>query len=191
MNNITNEALAMKLKSLDVGTTTNLGVPGAGVVANERGNPHYHTTHMAVEFPNAFLLDDAASLGDNRIIYTLPAGDIIVHNAKMELLVTNAEHNTEAFEIGLGTAEANGVISVLSGTAAFENILTGQTAAIGTTERAMDISNSTGGTGGLLIPAASSHEVHVNIAGAWADTAGVDMFADLSGLVILNWSFMG
>lgn len=171
-------------------TTINTGTPNTGVTAVEYGDGFNRTTVLTVSKTAAITLADNASIGDGYLVYTFPAGALVVNSAYMSMLVTNAEHNTEADEIGLGTTIATGAVSVLSGTAGFENILTGQVGAIGTATVGMDISNSTGATGGLKISAGNPHIVHVNVAGAWANTAGAALDADLEGTIVLNWTFL-
>ena len=186
------QSIVRKLKyagTLDMPVTTNIGTVGSGVSSQEFGNTYQHTTVLSIEKAAALTLADNASIGDGHLIYTLPAGNIIVNNAYMVMLVTNAEHDGETLEAGLGTTTASGAVSVLSGTAGFENVLTGQAGTVGIVTSGMDISNSTSGIGGLLIPAASAHTVYFNVAGAWANTAGTALNTDIQGAVILNWTF--
>ena len=176
---------------LDAGTTVNnVGAVNTGVTAVEYGDQFHHRTVLTVSQASALTLADNASIADGYLLYTFPAGAIVVHNAYMSLTVTNAEHDTEANDLGLGTTIGAGAVAVLSGTAGFENILTGATAAVGTAEVAQDICNSTGGIGGLLIGSGNPHLVHANVAAAWADTAGTALDADLAGTVIIDWSFV-
>lgn len=115
----------------------------------------------------------------------------MVNSAYMNILVTNAEHDTETPDLGLGTTIATGVQSVLSAVAGWENILTGYTNTIGTKSASIGGGNAGGGLGGLQIGAGNPHLVHINLAATWANTAGAALDADLAGAVILNWSFFG
>lgn len=171
-------------------TTTNVGAANTGVTAVEYGDQFNHRTVLTVSQAAAVTLADNASLADGYLLYTLPAGAIIVRNAYMALTFTNAEHDAEACDIGLGTTIGTGAVAVLGGTAGFENILTGQTGAIGTEEVAQDICDSASALGGLIIGASDPHIVHANVAAAWADTAGAALDADLAGTVVLDWSLV-
>jgi hypothetical protein len=172
---------------------TNIGVAGSGVRASEYGNAYLHTTVLGISKIAGLTLADNAALADGHLIYTLPAGAIILNTAYMRVVVTNAEHNGGACELGLGTLAATGAIATLT-TAAQENVLTGYASTIGGNTQALDCCNATGSIGGLLIPTTDagniSHNIYINIAGTWANTAGTALDADISGAVILNWTFM-
>lgn len=171
---------------------TNVGTAGSGVSSQEFGNAYQHTTVLSINKSAAFTLADNAALADGHLIYTFPAGALYVNKAYMALTVTNTEHaaNT-AGELGLGTTIASGAVAVLSSTAGFENILTGLASYnMGTVGIAQDICNSTAATGGLPIGSGNPHTVYVNIASTWANTAGAALDADLTGFVILDWTFL-
>jgi hypothetical protein len=159
------------------------GTANTGVTAVEHGDATFHRTVLTVSQANAtgLVTDDNASLASGYLLYTFPAGDIAVHSAVMSLDVTSVEHDAEAADYGLGTTIGSGTVAVLGGTAAFENIMTGQTAALGTVEA--EAVNTA-----LMIPAAGDHTVYFNMAAAWADTAGTDDTCDLAGYVVLEWS---
>ena len=72
-----------------------------------------------------------ANLGLGKLLIALPSGVIRVFGAYMSIAIkqTEAHITADTPDIGLGTTVASGVVALLSGTAAFENILTGQTAA--------------------------------------------------------------
>jgi len=164
-------------------TDSDVGAANTGVTAVEYGDGVFHRTVLTVDQDAAFTLADNASIADGYLLYTFPAGDVAVHSAVMSLTVTNAEHDTEACDFGLGTTIGTGAVATLDGTPGFENIMTGQTAAVGTAEQAAV--NTV-----LMIPTASPHIVHANVAAAWADTAGTALDADLAGYVVLEWSLL-
>jgi hypothetical protein len=171
-------------------TGTNVGTAGTGVTAVEFGDKYVHTTVLTVSQADAITLGDNASLADGYLIYTLPAGAVVVNSAYLNIDVSNAEHTTEATDIGLGTTIGTGAVATLDGTAGFENIATGFTGAIDTASVTTDICNSTAGTGGLIIQSGNPHLIHINVAGAWADTAGTALDASLTGTVVIHWTFM-
>jgi hypothetical protein len=124
-----------------------------------------------------------ASLGLGLKALTLPAGAVNTLGAQMRLALQQTEGHVTANTpaIGLGTTVASGAVSVLSGTAAFQNILAGVAAADA------DGSFTLGQVAtNLVIPAANSHDVHVNIAAAWA--ASGDAALGLRGEFVLLWA---
>ena len=127
-----------------------------------------------------------ADLGVGRLIYTFPAGVVRVISAYFNgVAITQSEGNITADtpDVGLGTTIASGAVAVLSGTAAFENILTGQT---------FDDCDGTGELAGasstLIIDAADDHTVYLNVADGWA--ASGDAAATISGDVVITWEFL-
>lgn len=123
-----------------------------------------------------------ASLGLGKKAISFPAGDVMTIATKMALALTQTEGNVNADtpDIGIGTTIASGAVAVLGGTAAFENILTGQTAANCTGTATSAFVNTQ-----LLIPAANSHDVFVNIADGWA--ADGDAALGLTGTFTVLW----
>ena len=124
-----------------------------------------------------------ASLGLGLKAISFPAGDVQVFNTKMALALTQSDGNVNADtpDIGIGTTVASGAVAVLGGTAAFENILTGQTAANCTGTATSAFVNTQ-----LVIPAANSHDVFVNVADGWA--ADGDAALGLTGTVTILWA---
>jgi hypothetical protein len=113
-----------------------------------------------------------------------------VESAYFSLAITQSQGNINADtpDGGLGTVIASGAVALLSGTATFENIITGQTFnnCTGTAEviTAIPTANVP-----LVIATASAHTVYFNVADGWA--ASGDAAAGLAGTVVLNWRFMG
>lgn len=166
----------------------NLGVGAAAVTVKEYGSAYAHTTVLTLTGSSAVLPDIAggAALGVGVLLYTLPAGACIVTGSKMSVAITQTDGNITADtpDIGLGTTIASGGVAVLGGTAAFENILTGQTAADcdGTaTTKTVDTS--------LVIESGGGHGVYLNVADTWA--ASGDDAAILTGTVTIHWQYLG
>jgi hypothetical protein len=167
--------------------TSNVGTANTGVTAVEYGDGYNHVTVLTVSQAAAITLGDNASLADGYLLYTLPAGAVIIERSYMSMAVTNAEHSAETPDVGLGTTIGSGenaTLDVVDGGNG-ENILTGQTAndCNGTAEVKTVTTE-------LVIEAASAHTVHFNVACAWADTAGLALDADIAGTVVLVWKFM-
>jgi len=157
------------------------GVPAAGWTAVEEGDGHYHRTTLT-PVTTIPAIAGGASLGIGKLAYTFPPGDILVEASKLATALTQSLTNVGADtpDVGLGTTIASGAVAVLGGTAAFENIHTGQTAT-NVTGTAL---NSVLGTQ-LVIKAADSHNVYLNVADGWA--ASGDPAVALTGQVVLVW----
>jgi len=172
-------------------TSYKIGEAESGVVASEYGNGYHHVTRLTVNVTNAMSTGDNASLGTGALLYTFPAGEIIVESAYMSMgLTATVEQAADTPDIGLGTVIATGAVATLDGTATFENLITGQTAADAAGTASVVTTLLTAGTP-LLIPTASAHTVHFNAADAWADDTSADLTCDIAGVVVLKWQWMG
>lgn len=169
-------------------TDANVGTANTGVTAVEYGNGFNHTTVLTVSQTDALTIADNAALSDGYLLYTLPAGAIVVNSAYMTMGITAAstEAQSDTPEVGLGTLIGSGVNATLGDVGAnAENILGPATA------------DDCNGTAELLtqgkfvaIEAADAHTVYFNVADTWADDTGGDLTADIAGTVVLNWSFL-
>ncbi len=163
----------------------NLGAATSAITNTiERGDANNHVTVLTVQ-SSLPAIAGGADLAVGKLLYTFPAGEIIVRGAYMSVAITQTQGNITADtpDIGLGTTIGSGVVAVLGGTAAFENILTGQTAADcnGTaTVKTVDAA--------LVIAAADNHTVYLNVADGWA--ASGDTGALISGKVVLDWTYI-
>lgn len=160
------------------------GVAGTNVVAEEYGSLYRRTTRLTVSAAAVPAIAGGADLGVGILVYTLPAGEIIIRNSMMSMAIQQVDGNITADtpEVGIGTVIASGVVAVLSGTATFEDILTGQVAddCDGTAEvETVDTQ--------LVIATAGAHTIHFNIADGWA--ASGDANATASGVIVFNWDF--
>lgn len=163
-----------------------VGAPSAAVESIvERGDRSHHTTVLTV---NSVLpaIAGGASLGVGKLVYTFPAGAIIVRGAYMAMSIQQVDGHITADtpDVGLGTTIASGANALLSSVgAAAENILTGQTAADcdgSATTKTVDAA--------LVIEAGGDHTVYFNVADGWA--ASGDAGALIRGKIILDWSFL-
>lgn len=164
---------------------TNLGTAGTNVVATEYGDGRHHITKLVLSSV-AYTIGDNASLGIGAIIYTFPAGAYIVHGSSIDvgLSLTTGTPTTDTPEIGLGSVIASGAVSVLGGTATFEDIMAGATTPVmanisGTAELFTHVPN-------LKIEAAGFRVVNLNFADAWANVDNTA--ATASGTVWLEWT---
>jgi len=165
-------------------TAVNVGTAGTNVTAVEYGAGQEHVTKLTLASVG-YTIGDTASLADGALIYTLPAGALVVRMASISVGVslTTGTPTTDTPDVGLGTVIGTGAVATLDGTATFENILTGQTAAdVAGTATVKTVQTS------LAIEAADAHTVHFNIADAWANVD--DTAATASGTVWLGWTFL-
>jgi hypothetical protein len=163
------------------GNTLQVGTAATGVTAVEHGTYNHKVTVLTV---NTTLptIAGGANLAVGKLLYTFPAGVILVKATSMNLAITQTESNIDADtpDGGIGTTIGAGVVAVLGGTAAFENMLTGQTFADCDGTATLKTLQT-----GLVIEAADNHTVYFNVADGWA--AGGDAGALLTGTVTIEW----
>ena len=172
-------------------TAANVGTANTGVTAVEYGDAYRHISVLTVSKIDSHAVGDNAALAGGYLLYTFPAGVIVVDYAYMSMGLTAAspEADDDTPDVGLGTVIASGSVAVLSGTKTFEDIITGQTATDADGTATVKTAIPTDGTP-LVIESGGAHTVHFNIADTWADTTGTDLTADIAGTVVLAWSFL-
>ncbi len=168
--------------------TVNVGAAATGVTAEEFGDARVHTTVLTI---NSALpaIAGGANLAVGKLLYTFPAGVQIIDAAYMSIAITQSEGNIDADtpDIGLGNVIASGAVALLSGTATFENILTGQTAADCDGTPTVATAIPTAGVP-LISNAAGSKLVYLNVADGWAVDG--DAAAGIAGTVTISWRTM-
>jgi len=183
--NVTASVAAVLDASKQLVTAANLGTANTGTTAAEYGDGRVHQTVLTVA-TTLPAITGGADLAVGKLLYTFPAGEIIVESAHMSLAITQSEGNITADtpDGGLGTTIGSGAVAVLGGTAGFENVLTGQTFnnCNGTAEVLTLVTS-------LVIADAANHTLYFNVADGWA--ASGDAAAGLAGTVIVNWRYMG
>lgn len=167
--------------------TDNVGAVNTGVTAVEYGDGRTHTTVLTVSQTDALTTGDNGNLCCGYLLYTLPAGAIIVERAYMSMAITHGDAAAQADtpDVGLGTTLGSAVQATLDADdAACENILTGQTAddCNGTAEVKTVADQE------LVIESGGDHTVYFNAGAAWSDVT--DTTADIAGTVVLVWRFM-
>jgi hypothetical protein len=174
--------------SLTPQTSVNVGTAATGVTAVEYGDAINHKTVLTIDSVLPAIAG-GADLAVGKLVYTLPAGAILIKGSYMSMALTAADGNIDADtpDVGIGTVIASGAVAVLSGTATFENIVTGQTATNCTGTAIVKTTAPTAGTS-LAIEAADAHTVYFNVADGWA--ASGEAACPISGTIILEWSFM-
>lgn len=168
-----------------IAVVTNNGAVEAGVTVVERGDEYNHVSMLTVASTLPAIPGGPAK-GIGKLLYTLPAGAIVIDRAYINLAITQSEGfiTADTPEVGLGTVIASGAVAVLSGTATFEDILTGQVAAdCDGTATVKTVADQV-----LVIEAGDAHTVHLNVADTWA--ASGDAAAAIAGTVVLHWHFI-
>lgn len=171
-----------------VRNSSGVGTAGTGVSAVEYGDGQTHQTvlSLATVLP---AIAGGADLGVGVLIYTLPAGAQVIESAYMSVSITQTEGHIDADtpDVGLGTVIASGAVAVLGGTATFEDIITGQTAADCAGTATVKTSIPTAGVS-LIREAGDAKTIYLNVADGWA--ASGDAAALLGGTVVINWRTM-
>lgn len=166
----------------DYDTAKYLGTAATGVTAQEQGMGRYHVTTLTFSAVTVGSPAGAADLAFGKLLYTLPAGAVVVKSASMSVGLSNTGGvvTADTPDTGIGTTIGSGVQAVLSGVgAAAENILTGQTSNdVNGTAEVKTVADQT-----LVIEAAGAHTVYLNVADGWA---GADT-VKATGTVVLEW----
>lgn len=149
--------------------TERVSTPGSvNVVPEVFGSTRLETFYLNSLSLNNFTNGNSAN---GVLLTTLPAGaqGIKISRLNISLLASNGSMVNDTPDVGIGTVKATGAVNVLSGTATFENILTGQTAlnANGSTFNGTDL------TVDLLTNASGVKTIYLNAADAWAGNGSV------------------
>jgi len=172
----------------EVGSVT---TPGT-TVAEEYGDAVTRITRLTMTAFSLGNVGDAANLGIGAKFYTLPPGSHMVENASIKGTFDAAVSSVASTpEIGIGTVIASGAVTVLGGTATFENVIEGATIADVGNEAIERIDEpNAAAPAPLLITTAGSHDLFLNAAAAWADVAAVAPLL-FTGVVTLRWRKIG
>lgn len=169
----------------------NAGVQGASTLSvKEFGDGKHIITEITLtDFVVGALAGAAADLAVGSLLYEHPTGQHLKIASALSALSLTAAGTAVNTDLGLGSVVATGAVAVLSGTATFEDVLTGQTVATAAAGGAAVsvIANPTAGvqTGIALNGTTSEKSLYLNAAGTWnADNTG-NLTA--SGKIILIW----
>lgn len=166
-------------------TTGNIGTVNTGTTAVEYGDAYHHVSVLTVSTTLPAIAGGAA-LAVGKLLYTLPAGRIVINSVAMSMAITQtqAHINANTPDVGLGTTIGSGANALLSSVgAAAENLLTGQTAADCNGTATVKTVHAP-----VVIAAADDHTIYFNAAASWA--ASGDAAALLTGTVEIDWSFL-
>ena len=173
-----------------VETLANVGVSAATSV-KEYGDGYNHTTVLTCTGLALPQPTGGSALGVGDLVYTFPAGAVILDSAYMNVDVTiGAATKTDEADIGLGSVIATGAVSVLGGSPTFEDIITGQLLAdVDGTDPVPVAAIPTVGAP-LFIASGDAHTVHFNVASDWADAEVAAQDLEYTGVIVLNWKFV-
>jgi len=182
----TREGLPTTPKIIDAGGTAGTGCTVTHYYA---GNQHNITTKITIS-DLAITTGDNASLGIGKLIYTFSdVYPLVIQSTSIAVgLTSNTDVTNDTPEIGLGTVIASGAVSVLGGTAAFEDLMAGAATPVlndtnGTLEKFTHVVNTKYDIG-------STKTVHLNLADAWQNCADPSL-AKLNGDVWIHWNRFG
>ena len=171
-----------------------VGTAGTSISAVEMGEGNRRRTVLLVTAPISIVTNpDTAALGSGALIYTFPAGQIIVERVygDMGLEIDDAANIADTPEVGLGTLIATGAIATLgAGDAAMEDIwgphvVAGCDVGADATDAGQFVT-----VPNLIIAGASAHLVHFNCADTWGNGAGTnDVFLN-TGRFVIDWTLM-
>jgi hypothetical protein len=159
-----------------------------GLTVTEYGDETNHKTRLTFDAVALGSATGAAALGFGLLVYSLPAGACVVRSSKINLsLQGGGVVDADTPDLGIGTVIASGVVSVLGGTATFENILTGQTMndCAGTAE--VKTALATSSPFALVVETADAHTIHLNVADTWAGADDITV----TGTIDIDWVFIG
>jgi len=165
------------------------GTVGTGVTAVEYGDGYHHSTVLTLTAVSLGSTADFAAKALGALIYTFPAGNLIIRASRVNVGVTfnqAAAIALDTIEFGLGTVIGAGVFATLGEVAAgAEDITSGPGTLLDDAEATEKVS-----TTAVTIATAGVHLVHYNIAATWPDMAAVST-TSAAGTVLLDWVFLG
>jgi hypothetical protein len=170
----------------DLGTTRAIayGTPGTGVTAVEHSVDGVNYLSILTLDEVALTIGDNAALSGGALIYTFPAGSIVVRGVRRSLAMTltTGTPKTDTPELGLGTTQGTGANATLGAVAATAEDVSGPQAMAdinGTVAVLTDALNK-------VIESAGAHTVYLNHADTYADVD--DTAATVSGTIAIQWS---
>jgi len=177
---------ALALANLVSGGTSGAGTVTTSTTTTATERVGFNGQRQTVLTLTAFALgdgDDNTALGIGAKVYTFPAGDVQILSARATGLFIPSVLYVNTVVGGIGTVIASGAVSVLSGTATFQNVITGvASAALSPTGGAWTGANSPG----LLLASAGSHDIFLNAAGTWTNVAAAGAVV-FTGTIVVDW----
>ncbi|MEP0323295.1 hypothetical protein [Bauldia litoralis] len=172
--------------------TASVGAASGNATAAELGNSFDHLTILTLADFAIGTSGDGAALALGALLYTFPAGDIIVEYGAFNQfgLTGDISVTTDTPEYGLGTTAASGVNATLGAVATTAEDILGPFVAA---DVAGTVADNEGfpyaGAKPMLMRSAEAHTCYLNVADTWADvTAAGAVTGD--GIIILKWRLL-
>ncbi len=176
-----------------------VGTAGANVTettyeqggGNELGQ-RYMTNLVITAGISLVTTPDTASLAEGILIYTFPAGQIVVNRVygDVGLDINDANNVADTPEIGLGTAVASGANATLGDAASgveAENLWGPHVVAGCDTDADTSDAGQFISTLGFVMAGAGDHTCHLNCADNWGNGAGTQDVTIVNGRFIIEW----
>ncbi len=182
-------AIMLLVPSVDAPIGADPGTPGTNVTASHESADGVQFVTTLTLTNVSFTIAGAASEAVGALAYTFPAG---VHAHKVTNLDVALQGggvvDADTPEIGLGSIIGTGAVAILSGTAGFEDYVTGQVAADCNGTASVKMTGATAGYGaGISLNEVGDVKLlHLNIADGWA---GADTVL-ASGTVTFEWTII-
>jgi len=173
------------------GGSAGVTTPVATVSIVEYGDGRDFVTELTLtDFVVGALAGAAAALGVGNIVAAYPAGQHFELVDSFSALSLKCAGTAVATKLGLGSVIASGAVSVLSGTATFQDRIAGITANTsstgGTAVSTVACTTAGIGTGIALNISSSVKNIFLNCSGTWNANNVSNLTA--SGVVILKWT---
>jgi hypothetical protein len=168
-------------------TTAILGLPKAGVTGTDYVVGKDVVTVLT--FTDILVGDGSVFDGTPRavgtLLYTFPAGTHVHISTYMD--VNMIQTAGDSLDVGIGSVIGSGGTALLSGTATFEDYITGQTvvaaASPGTNKKKCTVATAGALTGISINEAAGTKTVHLNAAGSLTGPGNITA----TGTVTIKW----
>ncbi len=171
-----------------------VGTAGTSISAIEQGDGMVRRTILKVTAPiSVCTTPDTAALAGGALIYTFPAGQIVIHEVygDMGLEIDDSTNIADTPEVGLGTVIGAGAIATLGASVTTMENIWGPHVAAGcdvgadTTDAGQWVTNPA-----FIILGAAVHTVHFNVADTWGNGAGTKDCYLQAGRFIIDWTLI-
>jgi hypothetical protein len=174
----------------EIAVADNVGEGGTDVVVGEYGDGINHTTVLTlVDFEVHATEPDNADLAVGGLLYTLPAGSVLVKNTYLNITVAKEGEPTIADgEIALGTTQGSTAVDTTGEVdAAAENLMTPIVLSTSEFDGAevyefQDVID-------LFLAEAADKTVYLNIAATWPDVTPAGAIL-ANGTVVIEWTYL-
>lgn len=169
-----------------------VGAVATGFTAFEMGKGLKHRTIIKLTTPvSVVTTPDTTALADGILVYTFPAGQVIVHEVygDVGLEIDDATNEPDTPEVGLGSVIATGAVATLgAGASTWEDtwgphVMTGCDVGATAADAIQKVTRP-----GKVIASAGVHAIYLNIADTWGNGDGTkDVFLQAARFII-DWT---